>query len=122
MADPLLADRPDLADAADLPAHVRIGSWLERLIVSRTLRAGDAGELLQNPAIIWQELACPLKVTQRRVVILQAIVVVFALCEDGLTEIGLKGAGGFRCVPDLLHQLQLERLPRRRGEFKKHVI
>jgi GntR family transcriptional regulator len=41
MADPLLADRPDLADAADLPAHVRIGSWLERLIVSRTLRAGD---------------------------------------------------------------------------------
>jgi GntR family transcriptional regulator len=29
MDDPLLADRPDLAAAGDLPAHTRIGSWLE---------------------------------------------------------------------------------------------
>jgi GntR family transcriptional regulator len=41
MDDPLLADRPDLAAAGDLPAHVRIGSWLEGLIVSRTLKPGD---------------------------------------------------------------------------------
>ena len=41
MDDPQLADRPDLAVAGDLPAHIRIGSWLERLIVSRTLKPGD---------------------------------------------------------------------------------
>ncbi len=41
MDDPLLADRPDLTGAADLPAHTRIGGWLERLIVSRTLTPGD---------------------------------------------------------------------------------
>jgi GntR family transcriptional regulator len=41
MDDPLLADRPDLADAAELPAHTRIGDWLERLIVSRKLKPGD---------------------------------------------------------------------------------
>jgi GntR family transcriptional regulator len=39
--DSLLADRPDLADAGDLPAHMRIGNWLEQLIVSRTLAPGD---------------------------------------------------------------------------------
>jgi DNA-binding HxlR family transcriptional regulator len=41
MDDPLLADRPYLAGAGDLPAHMRIGSWLERLIVSRTLKPWD---------------------------------------------------------------------------------
>jgi GntR family transcriptional regulator len=41
MDDPLLVDRPDLADASDLPAHMRIGDWLERLIVSRKLAPGD---------------------------------------------------------------------------------
>jgi GntR family transcriptional regulator len=41
MDDPLLADRPDLACAGDLPGHMRIGSWLEQLIVSRTLAPGD---------------------------------------------------------------------------------
>jgi GntR family transcriptional regulator len=41
MDDPLLADRPDLAGAGDLPAHTRIGNWLEQLIVSRTLTPGD---------------------------------------------------------------------------------
>ena len=41
MDDPLLAARPDLAGGAELPAHSRIGSWLEQLIVSRTLAPGD---------------------------------------------------------------------------------
>jgi GntR family transcriptional regulator len=41
MDDPLLVDRPDLAGAGDLPAHTRIGNWLEQLIVSRTLVPGD---------------------------------------------------------------------------------
>src|ERR1700751_161168 len=41
MEDPLLADRPDLAGAGELPAHMRIGNWLEQLIVSRTLAPGD---------------------------------------------------------------------------------
>jgi GntR family transcriptional regulator len=41
MEDPVLADRPDLAGAGDLPAHMRIGYWLERLIVSRALAPGD---------------------------------------------------------------------------------
>jgi GntR family transcriptional regulator len=32
---------PDLAGPSDLPGHARIAYWLERLIVSRKLRAGD---------------------------------------------------------------------------------
>src|SRR6476660_6074736 len=41
MDDPLLVDRPDLAGAGDQPAHMRIGNWLEQLIVSRALAPGD---------------------------------------------------------------------------------
>lgn len=41
MDDAVLAVRPDLTGAADLPAHIRIGFWLERLIVSRALAPGD---------------------------------------------------------------------------------
>lgn len=41
MADPALAVRPDVAGSADLPAHLRIGQWLEQLIASKTLRQGD---------------------------------------------------------------------------------
>jgi GntR family transcriptional regulator len=41
MDDPLLADRPNLGGASDLPAHMRIAEWLERLITSRTLKPGD---------------------------------------------------------------------------------
>jgi GntR family transcriptional regulator len=41
MDDPLLVDRPDLSGVGDLPAHTRIGSWLEQLIVSHTLAPGD---------------------------------------------------------------------------------
>jgi GntR family transcriptional regulator len=39
--DEVFASPPDLSDPSDLPAHVRIGYWLERLIASRQLRAGD---------------------------------------------------------------------------------
>jgi GntR family transcriptional regulator len=41
MDDPLLASRPDLSETGDLPAYMRIGYWLERLIVSRKLDPGD---------------------------------------------------------------------------------
>jgi GntR family transcriptional regulator len=41
MDDPLLVDRPDLSGAGELPAHTRIGNWLEQLIVSHTLAPGD---------------------------------------------------------------------------------
>lgn len=41
MDDPVLAARPDLMGAGDQPAHARIGDWLQRLIVSRTLEPGD---------------------------------------------------------------------------------
>jgi GntR family transcriptional regulator len=41
MDDPLLADRPNLGGASELPAHMRIAEWLERLISSRTLNPGD---------------------------------------------------------------------------------
>jgi GntR family transcriptional regulator len=41
MADPELEVRPDLTGSGDLPAHMRIGYWLERLIVSRKLQPGD---------------------------------------------------------------------------------
>jgi GntR family transcriptional regulator len=39
--DPLLAPRPDLTEPGDLPAHMRIAYWLEKLIVSRKLEPGD---------------------------------------------------------------------------------
>lgn len=39
--DPVFAPWPDLTGASDLPAHARIGYWLERLIVSRKLSPGD---------------------------------------------------------------------------------
>ncbi len=42
MDDPLLVDRPlSLSGVGDSPAHTRIGSWLEQLIVSHTLAPGD---------------------------------------------------------------------------------
>ena len=41
VGDEVLAPWPDVAGGSDLPAHVRIGDWLERLIVSRKLRLGD---------------------------------------------------------------------------------
>ena len=39
--DEAFAPWPDLTGASDLPAHARISYWLERLIVSRKLHAGD---------------------------------------------------------------------------------
>jgi GntR family transcriptional regulator len=41
MDDPVLVARPDLTGAGDEPAHARISLWLERLIVSGTLKPGD---------------------------------------------------------------------------------
>ena len=41
MDDAVLAERPDLGSPAGLPAHARIASWLERLIVSGRLQPGD---------------------------------------------------------------------------------
>ena len=61
----------------------------------------DIGQRFRNPAAIGQELTCLLKVTHRRVVILEAGVVVIALGMDGLTEIGLKTERGFGCLPCL---------------------
>lgn len=39
--DEVFAPWPDLSGSSDLPAHARIGYWLERLIVSRKLQPGD---------------------------------------------------------------------------------
>nr|WP_237448408.1 GntR family transcriptional regulator [Nocardioides flavescens] len=39
--DEVFASPPDLSEAHDLPGHVRIAYWLERLIASRRLRSGD---------------------------------------------------------------------------------
>lgn len=41
MVDPLLAAHPDLAGPGELPAHMRIAYWLERLIAARALQPGD---------------------------------------------------------------------------------
>ena len=50
----------------------------------------DVGQRFRNAAVIGQELTCLLKVTHRGVVILQASVVVIALSQQRLAEIGLK--------------------------------
>lgn len=39
--DDVFSSPPDLADSSDLPAHIRIAYWLERLIVSRRVQSGD---------------------------------------------------------------------------------
>src|SRR5437764_2026686 len=62
------------------------------------------GQRFKNPAAIWQELACLLKVTHRGVEILQAGVVVISLGMQCLTEIGLKSQRGFGCLPSLFTQ------------------
>ncbi|MCY7401145.1 MAG: GntR family transcriptional regulator [Nocardioides sp.] len=41
VGDKVFSPWPDLAGRSDLPAHARIASWLEHLIVSRKLRPGD---------------------------------------------------------------------------------
>src|SRR6266478_8451400 len=64
----------------------------------------DIGQRFRNPAAIRQKLTCLLKVTHRRVVILQASVVVIALGQYGLAEIGLKRESGFGCLPSLFTQ------------------
>ena len=58
----------------------------------------------RNQAVIRQELTCLLKVTHRGVVIPQAGVMVIALGQYGLAEIGLKSERGFGCLPRLFAQ------------------
>jgi GntR family transcriptional regulator len=41
MDDDALAQRPDLTESSDLPQHVRIAYWLERLITARKIAPGD---------------------------------------------------------------------------------
>lgn len=41
MDEEALRPLPDLTESSDLPAHARIEYWLERLIVSRKVQAGD---------------------------------------------------------------------------------
>src|SRR5436309_12942561 len=64
----------------------------------------NIGQRFRNPAIIGQKLTCLLKVTQRGVVILQASVVVIALGQYCLPQIGLKSEGGFGCLPRFFTQ------------------
>src|SRR5579864_1721269 len=62
------------------------------------------GQLFEHPAVIRQELACSLKVTLRRVIILQDGGIVTSLRQYGLTEIGLKSDGGVGCLAGLCAQ------------------
>ena len=64
----------------------------------------DIGQRFRNLAAIGQKLTCLLKVTHRSVVIFQAGVVVIALSQYGLAEIGLKSERGFGCLPCLFTQ------------------
>ncbi|MEZ0358286.1 GntR family transcriptional regulator [Mycobacterium sp. SA01] len=41
MDDAVLAERPDLSGPSEQPAHARIATWLEKLIVSGALAPGD---------------------------------------------------------------------------------
>src|SRR5262249_38660240 len=50
------------------------------------------------------ELTCLLEITRAGVVILQASVVIIALGQDGLAEIGLKREGGFGGLPYFFSQ------------------
>ena len=64
----------------------------------------DISQRFRNPTAIGQKRTCLLKVTHRGVVILQAGVVVIALGQYGLAEIGLKSERGFGCLPCLFTQ------------------
>ena len=64
----------------------------------------DIGQRLRNPAAIGQEPSRFLKVTHRSVVIVQAGVVIIALGQDGLAQIGLKSERGFGRLPRLFTQ------------------
>ena len=63
--------------------------------------ACDIGQRLRNPAAIGQELPCLLKVTHGGVVIFQAGIMIIALGQQRLAEIGLKSERGFGGLPRL---------------------
>src|SRR5262249_13225210 len=58
----------------------------------------------RNPAAIGKKRTCLLKVTQRRIVILQTGVVVITLCKDCFAQSGLESKRGFGCLPRLFTQ------------------
>src|ERR1700719_1705712 len=58
----------------------------------------NPGQLLEDSAVIRQELACSLKVTLRRVLVFQDGGIVTPLGQYGLTEIGLKSDRGAGCL------------------------
>src|SRR5207302_6194207 len=60
---------------------------------------GKVSQHFRNTTAIRQKLACLFKVTLRGVVIFQAGVVVTSLSQDGLAQIRLKRARGFRSLP-----------------------
>ena len=62
------------------------------------------GERLRNAAAIGEELAGLLEVTHRRVVILQARIMVKSLGQEGLSQIGLKIERSFGCLPGFFPQ------------------
>src|SRR5262249_56138037 len=63
---------------------------------------GKIGEQFGNPAAIGQKLTSLLKVTHCGVVILEAGVVIKALSQYGLAQVGLKSEPGVSCLPSLL--------------------
>src|SRR5437899_11243609 len=92
-----------LADQGNVARVELLGFVEERLApVPLASPPRDIGQGLRNPAAIGQELTCLLKVTHRGVVILQTGVVVIALGQYGLAEIGLKSERGFGCLSRLL--------------------
>ena len=81
--------------------------------VPLSLSPCDVGQRFRNPAAIGQELTRLLKVTHRRVVILQGGIMIFAIGQYCLAKIRLKTESGFGCLPCLFTQsnrwLQSER-------------
>ena len=80
-----------LAEQANV-ARVEPLGFVEVALASVPLASSplDISQGFRNPTAIGQKRSCLLKVTHRRVVILQAGVVVIALGMDGLAQIGLK--------------------------------
>ena len=59
----------------------------------------DIGQRMKDSAIVRQKRACLLKVTHGGIVILQTRIVIIALGEHCLAQIGLKSDRSFGCLP-----------------------
>ena len=90
----MLAEKVDVARVEPL-GFVKVG-FAPVPLASPPL---DIGQGFRNPAAIGQKRTCLLKVAHRGVVIFQAGVVVIALGQYGLAQIGLKSERGFGCLP-----------------------